>query len=235
MKLIDLTGKRFGRLIVKERSGTSKSGVPLWRCVCDCGKETLVRGQSLRDGITKSCGCLHEEMMKNFSDIGKRNIKHGKSFSRLYDIWACMKTRCYNRKHRYFSRYGGRGISVCDSWRSSFEAFYKWSISNGYDDGLTLDRINNDGDYEPSNCRWATKEEQAKNKENSRTFQGKSPKEWAEIVGLSRRTIEGRLQRGWSWEDAIKIPFRGVRRYSDHCRQAHESEMERSQLPKDCR
>ena len=142
-----------------------------------------------------------------------RKKTHGESFSRLYDIWSCMKTRCSNKKHPHFHRYGGRGIIVCDEWKRSYEAFRDWALSNGYHEDLTIDRIDNNGNYEPSNCHWISQKEQMKNRNCARVFEGKSLSEWAQLTGIKRRTLAGRLERGWSWEDALSIPYKGVWRY----------------------
>ena len=150
---IDLTGQRFGKLVVLEEAGRNMDGSVVWLCRCDCGKVTREIGTRMRNGYTRSCGCGH--------------VKHGYSFRgkkcRLYSIWANMKTRCYNKKNKNYKNYGGRGIKICNDWPMDFPAFYDWAITNGYSDSLTIDRINNDGNYEPSNCRWATAKEQRHN------------------------------------------------------------------------
>lgn len=156
-KLIDLTGQKFGRLTVVERHGV-KDGHAAWLCKCDCGNTTVVNGRNLRNGRTTSCGCYHKEILIN------RSKTHGMSKTRLYRIWHNMKNRCFYTKDKHFNDYGGRGITVCDEWKNDFESFKKWSLSNGYSDELTIDRINNDGNYEPSNCRWVTMKEQCKNR-----------------------------------------------------------------------
>jgi len=160
----DLTGEKIGRLTVIERSENifSKSGKPTtrWLCRCECGNIKIVRADCLGRG-TNSCGCLKKETDK---------IKHTNDpvrGKRLYKIWCCMKSRCYNKNLKAYKDYGGRGIQVCNDWINNYRKFESWSLKNGYDDTLTIDRINNNGNYEPSNCRWVTREIQNKNKRNN--------------------------------------------------------------------
>lgn len=168
---VDFTGKHFGRLLVIERAEpvVSESGnkSQMWRCVCDCGNETIVRHSNLTRGTTTSCGCYHRE---KFGDINRtHNLSHK---SHLYSVWKNIKDRCYREKCKSYKNYGGRGIKVCDEWKNDYKKFYEWAMANGYEEKqtaggvniLSIDRINNDGNYEPQNCRWVTADIQAKNK-----------------------------------------------------------------------
>lgn len=160
---IDLKGKRFGRLTVKEKvvNLNKKNRTARWLCICDCGGEKTVRADTLKGGHCLSCGCLKKEQdRKNLT----QNHSHLQSGSRIYGIWQGMKRRCQNTKEKKYHRYGGRGIKVCQEWEESFQSFYNWALENGYKEDLTLERKNNDGNYEPSNCTWATVKEQCNNR-----------------------------------------------------------------------
>lgn len=161
---VSMIGMRFGRLtVIQEAEKPSATRNAYWICQCDCGNVTKpIFDSSLRLGRTKSCGCLHKE------GLIKRNTTHGKYHTKLHGVWNCMKQRCGNPNNHKFKDYGGRGITVCDQWANSFEDFYKWAIENGYSEGLSIDRINVDGNYEPSNCRWATAKEQRHNRRDSK-------------------------------------------------------------------
>ena len=197
----NLAGLRFGKLTVVKRIGTMHNKA-LWLCCCDCGKQKNVTTDKLTRGLVKSCGCL-----KNID-----KIKHHKTSTRIYHIWANLKQRCFYKNSISYKRYGMRGITVCQEWKDDFQAFYDWAIKNGYNDTLSLDRIDNNGNYEPLNCRWATRKQQARNTRRNRniTINGETHclAEWAEINCISLSQIEGRLRNGWTYEKAITTPIR---------------------------
>ena len=153
----DLTGSKFDRLQVIEEGPKASDRHATWICKCDCGNITTVKSSYLLQGITRSCGCYNIEQIK------LANTTHGKSNTSEYEIWCGMKKRCYNPNYKEFRYYGGRGITICDSWKNSFEAFYQ-DMDRRPSSKHSIDRVNNDGNYEPSNCRWATIKEQNNNK-----------------------------------------------------------------------
>ena len=160
---MNLIGQRFGRLTVVERDGTDGKNA-LWLCHCDCGRTTRSTTSHLRSGHSQSCGCLFKERLIQGGKKTRFATTHGKCKTRVYRIFYGMKDRCYNTKNEKYHLYGARGIEVCDEWKNDFQAFYNWSMANGYSDDLSIDRIDNDKGYSPDNCRWATVTEQNRNR-----------------------------------------------------------------------
>ena len=206
----NLIGKKYGRLTVIAEAGRCGSRGVIWKCRCDCGNETNVKEVCLKSGETKSCGCLHREISKQIKTT------HGMSRTRLYKEWRNAKTRCENPNTPYYHEYGGRGIKFSSEW-DDFVNFRDWAQSNGYDDSLTLDRIDVNGDYEPSNCRWISNAEQQLNKRNNHllTFKGKTQTltEWARELGIKERTLSARIiDYKWSIEKALTTPVKEYNR-----------------------
>ena len=203
----DRAGQRFGRLTVVKDVGRTKTKRVLWLCHCGCGNETIVASNNLTGGKTQSCGCYMRDRVREASKT-HGHYMNGKQ-TRLYAIWAGMKRRCLNHNVKAYHRYGGRGIKVCAEWMK-FEPFRDWATANGYADKLSIDRIDNDGNYEPGNCRWITQKVQCQNTRSNRliTFNGvaKSIAEWAEITGIKAATISARIKRHhWPIEKALTI------------------------------
>ena len=204
-KKLNLIGERFGRLTVVEYDGISPNGKSMWRCQCECGSICVVRGSKLTSGHTKSCGCYNRDNVK------ERSSTHGMSRTRLYNIWRVMLKRCYYKNATNYESYGGRGVRVCDEWRD-FVEFQKWALTHGYSDELTIDRISNDGDYTPENCRWVDMMVQSRNTSRNRviTFRGETHcmKDWSDILGINYQTLKQRINvYGWSIERALTAPI----------------------------
>ena len=198
----NLLNKRFGRLDVINYAGNGK-----WECLCDCGNHIIVYGYDLRNEKVKSCGCYKKDYIAN------KNVTHGLSNTRLFNIYYDMLSRCYDTNIQQYEFYGKRGILICNEWtdkEKGFINFYNWSIKNGYKDDLTIDRVNVNGDYEPNNCRWATMKEQSNNRRSNHNIElngiTKTISEWSEIYKINDHTVRDRLKRGWTEEDAIRKP-----------------------------
>lgn len=184
-KGIDLTGKKFGFLFVKEKVKLDKSKYR-WLCQCDCGKECFARTDHLLNGTAKSCGCMQHR--RSVMKHGGAIYKHRK----LYKAWYTIKQRCENPNRQKYPIYGGRGIIVCDEWQDP-NAFIEWALNNGYKEGLQIDRINNDGNYEPQNCRWVTSKENCRNRRSNvlLTIGGKKKTvvEWCEEKNVNPSSV----------------------------------------------
>lgn len=198
--LTPLLGRRFDKLVVTARLAdhVSSNGkkTPRWAALCDCGATTSATSSNLIRGYKKSCGCL--------------TVTHGKSEDSAYKVWRAMIARCYNPGNSSFARYGARGITVCDAWRESFDAFLR-DMGPRPSPAHQVDRFpDNNGNYEPGNCRWATPAEQARNRSTTRTLTvgGRSMcmEDWADAAGIAQSTVSTRVQNGWSDERAVLEP-----------------------------
>lgn len=206
IQIKDITGNRYGRLVVLRFIKTDDKRRSLWECQCDCGKTVIVQKSNLTSGNTKSCGCLSSSL----------KTTHNKSKSRLYSVWRGMKQRCLNPKDAEYHNYGGRGITVCNEWLD-FKNFYDWAINNGFVEESpkhknTIDRIDVNGNYEPGNCRFVDMKIQSNNTRRNRyiTFNENTLtiSQWAEKLGINRRTLEARIDDyHWSVENALTTPI----------------------------
>jgi hypothetical protein len=203
--LLDIVGKRFGRWKVTSLHGVSKNKMSTWLCICDCGTERVVRGANLKNGTSKSCGCLHAEI------TAARERKHGEAWKTPeYAIWQAMIQRCTNPNAATWNYYGGRGICVCDRWRNSFENFIA-DMGRRPSSAHTLDRVENNKGYDKDNCAWRTRKDQMNNTRKNRFIDINGDKrtvsQWAEHMNVDTRLIDGRLRRGWSGCDAVMTPI----------------------------
>lgn len=209
-KLYDLKGKQFNYLKVIEKHREPIGKQIYWNCECCCGKTIIVNTRDLTHEKIKSCGC-----MKRYIQSEKKKT-HGMSNTRIFGIWSGMKNRCYIPSSSNYEIYGGRGITVCQEWLYDFMSFYNWAMENGYSDGLTIDRIDPNGNYCPENCRWATIKEQSNNRRNNRFLtafgETHTVSEWSDISGIGRRVIETRIDDlHWNTEKALTVPVRKTR------------------------
>lgn len=205
MKFKDLTEKKFGYWTVLRKEENGKNGA-YWRCRCICGKENVIKGTALMSGQTLSCGCYNREK-------SHENAIHGMSRTRMYRIYQGMKERCYNPKNCKYHLYGGKGIRICDEWlgEKGFINFSRWAYENGYNETLTIDRYpNKDGNYEPSNCRWATALEQANNINTNLLItwhnETHTISEWSRMMGINKSTLHYRFVNGWGEERLFSPP-----------------------------
>lgn len=201
-RLINLSGKRFGKWEVIEKSGNTKGGAAIWKCRCECGNIGFPIGTDLRQGKTTNCGCDARKK------VSKMMTTHGRSGSRIHRIWKGMLSRCYSPTGSYRIK----GVYVCDEWRNSYEEFEEWAVKNGYGNGLSIDRISNDDGYHPDNCRWTDRETQSQNRKFVRLSPSGEP--WykvAEKNGIRSQLFHGRIHDGWTDEEAATIPKGGRR------------------------
>jgi hypothetical protein len=198
-------GKKINMLTIGDFVKSEK-GRAFVNCRCDCGKEKNIRLSDIKNGKTRSCGCYIKQI------TAARSKTHGASGSRLCRIFRTMKTRCYNPKNHKYHRYGARGIEICPEWKDSFSTFLAWALNNGYEEHLTIERKDNDGNYSPENCRWATPKEQSNN--NSRnvllTHNGRTQNitQWATELNMPYRLISGRIKLKWDTEKILTTPSR---------------------------
>ena len=209
VKFMDLTGQKYNRLTVLEYAGRDKYNRPLWKCKCDCGNIRIVNSHALRTGNTKSCGCLNIDRIKERNRVLKRT--HGETNTKLFHVWSGIKTRCHNPHSINYHIYGQRGIKICDEWVNSYESFRDWAYENGYKEDLTIDRIDVNGNYEPSNCRWVTPKENNRNRRSNTliTFNGETHciAEWADIVGIDYDVLQHRFKsKTYTVERALTEP-----------------------------
>lgn len=196
-KIRDLTGEKYNMLTAIR---IAQHNPVKWECKCDCGRLCIVESRNLTHGRQKSCGCLSH----------KGHPTHNQCYTRVYRIYAKIKRRCFVVDDPAYPKYGGRGITMCEEWRRSFEAFSEWAYANGYRENLTIDRIDNDGNYSPENCRWADNFSQSNNRRNSIicTLSGKTQtlSQWCREKKMSYKVVWYRLSQGWDFEDAITTP-----------------------------
>lgn len=189
----DITGKKFGKLTAVRDAGSSKRYSRLWECLCDCGGSRVVPLNILKRPFNHSCGCLHHSL-------------NGLYEHPLYCVWANIKSRCYDRNNKSFKNYGGRGVTMCESWQKSFLSFYE-DVNSGYNQGLQIDRIDNSGIYSKENCRWVTSKINNNNRRGNAilTFNGKTQtiSQWGDEIGIAPATIFARIYKGWPIEECL--------------------------------
>lgn len=206
----DLTGQRFNQWTVLKFSHKNSSRNSYWICQCDCGKIRPVMGSSLKNNRTSNCGCVNASRQAERLKKTPINFKYGLCRTKLYSVYYKMIQRCYRENDWAYEWYGARGISVCDYWQEDFKHFYDWAQENGYKEGLTLDRIDVNGDYSPDNCRWVTQKEQCRNTRANAfyTINGvtKNLSAWCEESPIKYETVRYRLKKGWGIERALSEP-----------------------------
>ena len=200
--MTDITGNKYGRLTVIKFDHYNKFNNPYWLCECECGNKKSIRESLLKNGKTLSCGCYQKE----------KSTKHGMRNKKLYNVLEGIKSRCLNPKNNYFYLYGARGIKVCEEWCSDREKFFSWALENGYKEGLSIDRIDVNGDYCPENCRWVNYTTQGRNKRTNSLYEYNNEthclSEWAEIYNINPHNLRTRLKNGWDFIKALTTPYK---------------------------
>lgn len=215
-KVKDITGLTINEWTVLKEAGRNKSGGAMFLCRCSCGKEKIVEGRSIRSGTSTNCGHKRKEV-RNERAIAAVT-KHGGKKERLYSVWTGMKERCNNPNSKFYFRYGGRGIKICDEWNDSYATFREWALKNGYDPSLkkgecTIERIDNDKGYSPDNCIWASSKVQCNNRSSNHILElngvSHTISEWSNITGIRKDTLRRRVcVYGWNVERALQTPVR---------------------------
>ena len=205
-KYESLIGTKFNSLTILGIESHNKTGHYKLLCKCDCGNQKSIRSDKVINGITKTCGC------KGIGCNAYTQKGISRKYSNLYSCWNIMRHRCYDVNNEKYANYGARGITVCEEWRYSFEPFFNWAMANGYQKGLTIDRIDVNGNYEPSNCRWTTYIVQARNKTNNKmiTYKGETKclSQWCEELEIPYHTIRARIRLGWTPEKSFETPIK---------------------------
>lgn len=210
----ELVGRRSGRLVIVKTAGKASNRARLVECICDCGNKTICRWDGFQQGKTKSCGCLNREQqrkngLKTIHIAIQSKVTHNLTNHPLYNTFKRMKRRCLNPKDKNYASYGGRGIAICKEWLNDVSLFVEWSTKNGWKRGLSIDRIDNDGNYTPENCRWVDQKTQCNNTRRTKflVFKGRrqSITQWAEEFNLDPSNVGRRLKNGWTIEEALNL------------------------------
>lgn len=210
----DRIGQKYGRLIVMKYLYTNERRKAVWLCKCECGNYIEVPSERLATGNTKSCGCLHSDTSKERAKelIEKHTKYKNNNEKKIANAFRQMKHRCYNPKCKAYKNYGARGIKICQEWLDDFSKFYKWSIENGYNESLSIDRIDVNGNYDPNNCRWVTNLQQQNNKRNNKYIEFNGEKhtyaEWGRILNIPASTIAGRVRNGCTIEKILNNNYK---------------------------